>query len=64
MSIKKNSFFFLLLKLALKTFRPHIVVGCPGRTLELVRNGHLKLNNVKFFVVDECDRMLSDPKMR
>jgi ATP-dependent RNA helicase UAP56/SUB2 len=29
-----------------------------------VRNGHLKLNNVKFFVVDECDRMLSDPKMR
>jgi len=49
---------------SLRNFRPHIVVGCPGRTLELVNKGHLKLNNVKYFVVDECDRMLSDSKMR
>jgi len=43
---------------------PHIIVGCPGRLHELVRNGYIKLNNVKYFVVDECDKMLFHVNMR
>lgn len=39
---------------------PHIVVGTPGRLLALGRTGHLKLKNVKFFVLDECDKMIGD----
>jgi superfamily II DNA/RNA helicase len=43
---------------------PHIVVGTPGRTLDLVESGHLKLDNCKHFVLDECDKMLDNDKMR
>ncbi len=35
-----------------------IVVGTPGRVKDLINRGHLKLNNVKYFVLDEADRML------
>lgn len=42
----------------LKEDCPHIVVGTPGRTLDLVNDGHLKLDNCKHFVLDECDKML------
>lgn len=40
----------------------HIVVGTPGRMLALTRgtNAALKLNNVKHFVLDECDKMLEE----
>jgi len=44
----------------LKNNCPHIVVGTPGRTLALVRSGALKLNKVKYFVLDECDKMIGD----
>lgn len=44
----------------LKNDTPHIVVGTPGRLLALGRTGHLKLKNVKFFVLDECDKMIGD----
>lgn len=44
----------------LKTNTPHIVVGTPGRTLQLARQGSLKLKNVKYFVLDECDKMIGD----
>ena len=37
---------------------PHIVVGTPGRVLDLVKSSHLKLDKLKFFVLDECDKML------
>uniref|UniRef100_A0A914H599 RNA helicase n=1 Tax=Globodera rostochiensis TaxID=31243 RepID=A0A914H599_GLORO len=43
---------------------PHIVVGTPGRLLALGRTGHLKLKGVKFFVLDECDKMIGDADMR
>ncbi|KAG0177098.1 Suppressor of the cold-sensitive snRNP biogenesis mutant brr1-1 [Apophysomyces sp. BC1034] len=43
---------------------PHILVGTPGRVLALVRDKHLKLNNVKHFVLDECDKMLDQLDMR
>jgi ATP-dependent RNA helicase UAP56/SUB2 len=37
---------------------PHIVVGTPGRLNALVRDGNLKCNTVRTFVLDECDKML------
>jgi ATP-dependent RNA helicase RhlE len=35
-----------------------IVVATPGRLLDLMNQGHLKLDRVGFFVLDEADRML------
>lgn len=35
-----------------------VVVGTPGRVKDLLERGHLKLDNVKMFVLDEADRML------
>lgn len=35
-----------------------VVVGTPGRTLDLIRQGILKLDDVFFMVLDEADEML------
>ena len=35
-----------------------IVVGTPGRTLDLLRQGALDLRAIRFFVLDEADEML------
>ncbi|MCK5760373.1 MAG: DEAD/DEAH box helicase, partial [Candidatus Delongbacteria bacterium] len=35
-----------------------IVVATPGRLLDLMNQGYLTLRNVKYFVLDEADRML------
>jgi superfamily II DNA/RNA helicase len=35
-----------------------VVVGTPGRLLDLVRQGHLKLGKVRQLVLDEADKML------
>jgi len=43
---------------------PHIVTGTPGRLNALVSSGDLKLDNLKHFVLDECDKMLDAPDMR
>lgn len=43
---------------SLKACQPHIVVGTPGRILDLIRNKALKLDNIKHFIIDECDKML------
>ena len=48
----------------LKKDKPAVVVGTPGRMGELVRQKHLKLGAVKWFVLDEFDQCLSDIKMR
>jgi len=45
-------------KTDIKKNGPHIVVGTPGRILSLVKSGHLKLDKLKYFVVDECDNVL------
>ncbi len=38
--------------------KPQIVVGTPGRLLDHIERRTLKLNDVKYFVLDECDVML------
>ena len=37
----------------------HIVVGTPGRTLDLIQRRKLTLGDVQFLVLDEADEMLS-----
>jgi superfamily II DNA/RNA helicase len=39
---------------------PHIIVGTPGRILHLIREGVLKLDNLKYFVLDECDKLVEE----
>lgn len=36
-----------------------IVVGTPGRTLDLIKRRELKLKNVKYLILDEADEMLN-----
>ena len=36
----------------------HIVVGTPGRIIDLLKRGMLRLTSVKIIVLDEADRML------
>lgn len=37
----------------------HIVVGTPGRTLDLIRRKQLDFSHIKWLVLDEADEMLS-----
>jgi superfamily II DNA/RNA helicase len=48
----------------LQNDKPHIVVGTPGRILDLVNRKALDLSHVKHFVLDECDRLLAEMDMR
>jgi len=45
-------------QLASLAHAPHVVVGTPGRILELLGQGALQLGGVQTFVLDEADRML------
>lgn len=38
--------------------RPRLIVGTPGRINDHLQRGSIKLNNAKFLVLDETDRML------
>jgi ATP-dependent RNA helicase UAP56/SUB2 len=40
--------------------KPQVVVGTPGRVLSLAKKGQLDLKNIKFFILDECDKMLKE----
>merc|ERR1712072_667894 len=51
-------------KETLKTACPHIVIGTPGRVLQLVRDGDMKLEKCAHFVLDECDNCLEKLDMR
>jgi superfamily II DNA/RNA helicase len=42
----------------LKTEKPNIVVGTPGRVLGLIKKNILDTSSVKIFIIDECDKML------
>ncbi len=35
-----------------------IIVATPGRLLDLMQQGHISLSHIKYFVLDEADRML------
>jgi len=48
----------------LKNDCPHIVIGTPGRILQLAEEKALNLKNVKHFILDECDKMLESLDMR
>ena len=37
---------------------PHVVIGTPGRLMDLVKRGKLRLGGVTTLVLDEADRML------
>jgi len=48
----------------LKNDKPHIVIGTPGRILQLTEEKALPLKSVKYFILDECDKMLESLDMR
>ena len=48
----------------LKKETPHIVVGTPGRVMDLVKQKALDLSQIKHFVMDECDQLLGVADMR
>jgi len=37
----------------------HVVVGTPGRTVDLIKRNQLKLKNIQWVVLDEADEMLN-----
>merc|ERR1712207_75517 len=37
----------------------HVVVGTPGRVYDLIGKGHLRVDDIISFVLDEADEMLS-----
>lgn len=37
--------------------RPEIIVACPGRLLDLLRQGHVRLDQIETLVLDEADHM-------
>jgi len=48
----------------LKEDSPHIVCGTPGRLMDLVDRKALDLTHVKHFVIDECDKVLCEDRIR
>lgn len=38
---------------------PHVVVSTPGRLIDLMEQKIIQLDNIKFFILDEADEMLS-----
>ena len=43
---------------------PHIIIGTPGRILQLVKRKTLNLGNLRHFIVDECDEIFQSLSMR
>lgn len=39
--------------------RVHIVVATPGRIIDHIGRGSINLNNIKYFIIDEADKMLN-----
>ncbi len=46
-------------QLAALTRRPQIIVGTPGRLMDHMRRGTIKLDTIRFVVLDEADEMLN-----
>ncbi len=45
--------------MALRKDKPQIVIGTPGRVIDLIERGKLKLNEARFCILDEADEMLN-----
>jgi translation initiation factor 4A len=43
----------------MKQHVPHIVVGCAGRTIDMIKRRYLPTSKIILFVLDEADEMLS-----
>lgn len=43
---------------ALKNRKPQIVIATPGRLMDHLKRGSIKLDNIKYVVLDEADEML------
>ena len=39
--------------------RPHIIIGCPGRILDLMYKNYIDSSNINIVVIDEADEMFS-----
>jgi ATP-dependent RNA helicase UAP56/SUB2 len=48
----------------LREKKPNILVACPGRCLELIRDKAIDLSKVRFFIIDEADKVLEKEDMR
>ena len=44
--------------------KPQVVVGSPGRIIELIERGKLKTAHLRAIVVDEADRLLQDESLK
>jgi ATP-dependent RNA helicase DeaD len=44
--------------------KPHVVVGSPGRIIELIERGKLKTTYLRAIVVDEADRLLQEESLQ
>lgn len=43
----------------LRANTPHIIVGCSGRIFDMIKRGHINMETVQMFALDEADEMLS-----
>ncbi len=41
-----------------------MIIATPGRLLDLAKNKVINLEKCKFFVIDECDKVLGNANMR
>ena len=44
--------------------KPQVVVGSPGRMVELIERGKLKTTHLRAIVIDEADRLLQDESLQ
>ena len=47
----------------LKKMKPSVIIGNPGRLFALAKMGKLKLNNLRFLIMDEADRLTVQESM-
>lgn len=45
--------------LSLKKDIPHVIAGCPGRVVDMIRRKVINTNTIKMIILDEADEMLS-----
>jgi translation initiation factor 4A len=60
LSIKGVSVADNIAALSTKPRKPHIVIGTPGRVLDMINKRALSVDTLKMVVIDEADEMLSD----